>query len=74
MSGGFILKSVQYSVWCATCNKLEDYDIHESKAKAAKYYRQHGWSKTKLGWQCEKCVKQLRKEQAIQRQTEKRCR
>lgn len=65
MSGGFILKSIQYSVWCATCLNLEDYDIHENKTEAAKYYRQRGWRKTKLGWQCKECVNQPRKEQDV---------
>lgn len=66
MSGGFILKATQYSVWCATCDNLEDYDKHESKAAAEKCYRQRGWRKTRFGWQCKECANQPHKEPIAQ--------
>ena len=52
---GVIYKSVQYSVWCVTCDYIEDFEPFKNKAEAAKSYRKIGWHKIKLGWQCIKC-------------------
>ncbi len=53
---GQIHKSVQYSVWCATCDAMLDYEGYRNQVVAIKYYRSLDWRKTKLGWQCPKCM------------------
>jgi len=51
-----IRKSVQYSIWCVTCDMFEDYEEYRNQTMAIKSYRLLGWKKTKLGWQCPKCL------------------
>ena len=58
MGDGKIHKSIQYSVWCYSCDNLLDYSEFDSKADAEAFYRCQGWRKTKNGWQCDRCIKQ----------------
>jgi hypothetical protein len=58
---GVIYRSVQYAVWCATCDAVLDYASYKNKERAAKAYRQQGWQNTKLGWRCDICCNASRK-------------
>lgn len=51
---GMIHKSVQYQVWCASCDALLDYTEYKNQAEAMKAYRKQGWKLTRAGWQCPK--------------------
>jgi len=56
---GVIMRSTQYSVWCARCRDgLEDYEEYsEGYRGAEKAYREMGWRKRKDGWICPGCAK-----------------
>ena len=64
MSGtGQIMRYIEYSVWCALCDNLEDYTEYANAAQAARQYRKDGWRKTKKhGWVCPECAKQLKRQ------------
>ncbi len=51
---GTIHKSIQYQVWCVSCDNLLDYTEYRNQAEAMKAYRQQGWKLAKVGWQCPK--------------------
>ncbi len=51
---GIIHKSVQYQVWCVSCDALLDYTEYRNQAEAIKAFRQQGWKLTKVGWLCPK--------------------
>ena len=46
-----------YQVQCITCRRIGTYTQgdHIVKATAERIARQHGWTKTKRGWQCNLC-------------------
>lgn len=54
---GLIYKSVQFSVYCFSCDEIDDFQEFKNQRQAEKRYREKGWRKTKSGWQCPKCNK-----------------
>ena len=58
---GQIYKSIQFSVYCYSCDNLEDFESFKNQNEAESIYRKRGWSKTKNGWKCPECKGEIRK-------------
>jgi hypothetical protein len=51
-----IHKSVQYSVYCDSCDDLIDYQEFKNQREAKKYWRSYAWKSLPDGkWMCPRC-------------------